>query len=87
VAEPGLYAFTLRERPEVAAFPLTANEARLRVGNLIDEKRKVEQGATSVRFEAELKAGDTEVQTWLTEKDGSSRGAYFVEVERLGNPK
>ena len=83
VAEPGLYAFTLRERPEVAAFPLTATEARLRVGNLIDEKLKVEQGATAVRIEVELKAGDAEVQSWLIENDGSSRGAYFVEVERL----
>jgi arylsulfatase A-like enzyme len=83
VSEAGNYRFTLMERPEKAGFPLTAKEARLRVGNQIDVKQIVEKGATGISFETELIAGDTEVQTWLIENDGTSRGAYYVEVERL----
>ena len=58
-------------------------EARLVIGNNIDLKQAVSKGATGVRFETDLPAGDTKIHTWLYEKDGSSRGAYFVEVERL----
>lgn len=83
VAESGRYLITLRERPKVADFPLTASEARIRIGDVIDEKHTIEEGATEVRFEVELKAGDKDLQTWLIENDGSSRGAYFVEVERF----
>jgi arylsulfatase A-like enzyme len=82
-AREGRYAFVLRERPEVAAFPLTAAEARLRIGDLVDETRPVPPGATGVRFEVELPAGDTEVTTWLIEGDRTSRGAYYVEVHYL----
>jgi hypothetical protein len=83
VAVAGRYRFTLRERPEPAGFPLTAAEARLVIGDDIDMKSVVSKGATDVQFEMDLRTGDTKVQTWLTEKDGTSRGAYFVEVERL----
>jgi hypothetical protein len=79
VARAGRYIFTLRERPEVAAFPLTAAQARLRIGDLIDETKAISAGATGVRFEVNLPAGDTDVMTWLIEKNGTSRGAYYVE--------
>jgi hypothetical protein len=39
--------------------------------------------ATGVQFECELQAGDANVQTWFLDKDGTSRGAYFVEVTRI----
>ena len=39
----------------------------------------------AVRFEVEIKAGDMEVKTWLIEKDGTTIGAYLVEVDRLSN--
>jgi arylsulfatase A-like enzyme len=85
ITDAGRYTFTLRERPEVAGFPLTAAQARLYIEDRIDEIKPVEKGATAVCFEVELEAGDTEVKTWLIEKDGTSRGAYFVEVNRLIN--
>ncbi|MBW6480506.1 MAG: arylsulfatase [Bacteroidales bacterium] len=85
VTYTGRYAFILRERPEVAGFPLSATSARLYIEDIIDETKPVVQGATAVRFEVELEAGDMEVKTWLIEKDGTSRGAYFVDVYRLSN--
>jgi arylsulfatase A-like enzyme len=88
VARAGRYAFVLRERPEVAAFPLTAAQARLRVGDWVDEKQPVPPNATGVRFEVQLPAGDAEVMTWLIESDQTSRGAYYVEVQYLpGEPE
>lgn len=85
VARAGRYAFVLRERPEVAEFPLTATEARLRIGDLVDERQAVPPDATGVRFEVRLPAGDTELQTWLIESDQTSRGAYYVQTEYLGD--
>ncbi|MFP4367251.1 MAG: arylsulfatase [Bacteroidales bacterium] len=87
VADAGRYAFTLRERPEVAGFPLSATTARLYIENMVDETKPVIMGATAVKFEVELEAGDTEVKTWLIDDDGTSRGAYYLEVERLSNGK
>ena len=83
VVREGRYAFILRERPEVAAYPLTATEARLKVGDQIDKRQPVLQGATGVRFEVELSPGDTEIMTWLIENDQTFRGAYYVEVHYL----
>jgi len=80
VARGGRYVFTLRERPEIAEFPLTAVQARLRIGSGVDETKAVPAGAAGVRFEVDLPPGDTEMQTWLIEPDGTSRGAYYVEA-------
>ncbi len=85
VARAGRYAFVLRERPEVAEFPLTATEARLRIGDLVDERQTVPPDATGVRFEVRLPAGDMELQTWLIESDQTSRGAYYVQADYLGD--
>ncbi len=83
IAEQGTYIFILRERPDIAEFPLTAAEARLNIGEIFDETQKVVKGASEVRFQVELEPGDTEVMTWLKEPDGKSRGAYYVEVFRM----
>lgn len=48
-----------------------------------DFSQPVPEGATGVRFEVELPEGRTQIKTWLDEKDGVSRGAYFVEVAYL----
>ncbi|TVS13819.1 MAG: N-acetylgalactosamine 6-sulfate sulfatase [Planctomycetaceae bacterium] len=85
VARAGRYAFVLRERPEVAEFPLTATEARLRIGDLVDERQAVPPDATGIRFEVRLPAGDMELQTWLIESDQTSRGAYYVQADYLGD--
>ena len=38
---------------------------------------------TAVLFRMRLKKGKTKMQTWFTDKDGTSRGAYYVYVKRL----
>lgn len=83
VVQHGRYAFTLRERPGVVGFTLSAAKAHLRVGDHERLLRAVEEGATGVRFEVDLPAGDTSFKTWLIDEDGNARGAYFVEIERL----
>jgi hypothetical protein len=37
-----------------------------------------------VVFELQLPAGPVELQTWLEAADGSARGAYYVDVTRVG---
>jgi hypothetical protein len=82
VARAGKYAITLRERPAVAKYPLKAVKARLSVGKQ-EWNKPVAEGVTAVTFEVSLKPGKTRLQSWLTEKDGTSRGAYYVEVKFL----
>lgn len=90
VARPGNYRFTLRHRGDYAAVPLRAATARLEIGTTRENpgqtaavEKEVPDGATEVSFEVDLPAGDCFVQTWLTERSGTSRGAYYVEVKRL----
>jgi arylsulfatase A-like enzyme len=82
IARPGRYQVTLRQQPEVAKFPIRAATARLMIGTL-EQTKPVPADATAVRFEAELKAGKTRLQTWLTDKNGAAHGAYYVEVRYL----
>jgi len=82
VARAGRYEITLRQQPAEAKFVIPAETARLAVG-AVDVSRPVPPGATAVTFQVRLPAGKTRLQTWLTEKGGVSRGAYFVEVKWL----
>ncbi len=81
VARAGKYEITLRQQPAVARFAVEAVTARLSVGG-VDVSRPVPPGATAVTFKVDLERGSARLQTWLTDKDGASRGAYFVEVKR-----
>lgn len=84
VVRAGRYAITLRERPAVANFTLRATEAQLRIGGREPLTREIPPGSNSIRFELDLTAGPTEIQSWLIEPEGKTRGAYFCEVEWLG---
>jgi arylsulfatase A-like enzyme len=83
VVRAGRYAITLRERPEVANFTLRATEARLRIGDREQLTREIPPDSTAVRFEVDLPEGPIEIQSWLIEPEGKTRGAYFAEVEWL----
>lgn len=83
VVRDGRYAFILRERPEAAAYVLTATHARLRIAEE-DLTVPIAEGATSVRIELTLSAGDAMLQTWMREDGRTDRGAYYVEVHYLG---
>ena len=59
-------------------------EARLRVADL-DASQPVGPQDAAVCFVANLNAGETLLQTYLTTADDVTIGAYYVYVERLGN--
>lgn len=83
VARPGTYAVTLRHKPVEAAFPLQATKVRMKVGG--EEKTgAIKAGATEVTLTLDLPAGPARLETTLTDAaTGKSRGAFFVEFERL----
>lgn len=83
VQRTGTYEITLRERPAWANHPIHAATARLKVGQL-SQAKPISEGVTGVTFVVDLKAGKTQLQTWLAELDGHERGAYFVDVEYCG---
>jgi len=66
----------------VEAKPLVATRARLAIQG-IEKVAPVEKDAEAVRFTVRLKAGSTVLQTWFSDEEGQSRGAYYVSVEHL----
>ena len=92
IERDGTYEFELRRWPrEVDAAineaieggkAIAATKARLKVADK-DLTRPVPADAHCVTFQVELKAGNTRLQTWLTDDNGTSRGAYYVYAKRL----
>lgn len=78
IAQDGNYVFECRFYPREANKPLQASHAKIQIGDVMSEQ-VVNPGATYVNFEMELKAGDYDLQTWLSNK-GQTRGALFVYV-------
>jgi arylsulfatase A-like enzyme len=86
------YRFTLRRWPIEESAPInaaavggkgvTVTKARLKIAD-VDVTKPIPKDAHGVAFEVFLKPGKTRLQTWFTDDGGSSRGAYFVYVERL----
>ena len=82
VEGPGRYSIKLRERPPEAQYPIEGVKARVRIADFSAEK-PIPAGAEEIRFEADLPAGSHDLQTWFDQKDGTSRGAYFVYLQLL----
>jgi arylsulfatase A-like enzyme len=92
VARDGAYEFALRrwpvevDKPITAAIPggkaISATNARLKVAD-VDVSKPVAKDAHAVTFKVQLEAGKTRLQTWFTDEEGTSRGAYYVYVTRL----
>lgn len=82
IDQPGKYVFILMERPPEADYPIEGVTARIKLGDF-EARQAIEPGARSVRFEAELEAGPGKLWTWFDRADGTTRGAYFVDVERV----
>ncbi|MBN1126593.1 MAG: arylsulfatase [Sedimentisphaerales bacterium] len=88
----GSYRFELRRWPKEVDLPIRAAmvkakaievvRARIRIAG-VDETKVITGDEKGVVFTVSLPAGSTQLQTWFIESDGSSRGAYFVYVERL----
>ena len=57
-------------------------KAKLRIGN-VEKEATLSHYDTEAVFDVELPPGPTELQTWLMSRDGTEKGAYFVDVERV----
>jgi len=88
VEQDGTYEIELRRWPREADKPINegsgpqAVTARLKIGGVEDSK-PVAEDAKAVLFQVELKAGPTMLQSWLSNADGKSRGAYYAYVKRV----
>jgi len=88
----GTYEFALRRWPKEAGVAINAavergkaisvTKARIRIGS-VEKSKPVDKKAVEVTFRLNLKAGKTRLQTWFTDDDGASRGAYYVYAKRL----
>ena len=66
----------------VEAAKLFATRAKIQIGGF-EKETSIPQKAKVVEMILDLPAGSTELQTWFLDNEGRSRGAYYVEVERL----
>jgi arylsulfatase A-like enzyme len=83
VAAAGNYAFTLRMRPEGTPYKLPASKARVKIGD-VEGTADIPANADSVTITVALKkTGHVMLQTWLTQADGQSRGAFYVTAKTL----
>jgi len=64
--------------PREANKPSGATKARIRVGE-IEKEQVVEASSPGATFELDLKAGEYDLQTWLS-SGRKERGALFVYV-------
>jgi hypothetical protein len=92
VEQTGQYEISLRRWPAEADITITAapdggkalaiKKARLKIANF-DKTIDVSADDKAAMFRMKLKAGPTRLQSWFTDADGTSRGAYYVYVRRL----
>jgi len=80
VTRSGTYRIALRERPSYIPLPLKATTARLQLKE-IEQAREVNEGESAATFTVRLEKGETRLQTWLVDTDGTSHGAYYVDIE------
>lgn len=92
IAHAGEYEFALCRWPREVAQPINAavaggrairaTKARLRIGD-VDLDKAVAADAREVVFRILLQPGKVRLQTWFTDEDGASRGAYYVYAARV----
>ena len=82
----GTYRVTLRSRPAGVPHRLPAGTARLRIGSM-DFSKPIVADPDHVEFMVDCAAGPALLQTWLDDTTGPSRGAFFVDVERVGDQR
>jgi hypothetical protein len=92
IERDGMYEFELRRWAKEVDAPInkaisggkaiSATRARLKVADQ-DLTKPVLADAHFVKFRIRLRTGKTRLQTWFTDEDGTSRGAYYVYAKRL----
>jgi len=63
--------------------PIVAETARVKIAN-IEKRGPVKADSISVSFDMRLPAGDTTIETFLTNAKGETGGAYFTYMEYFG---
>jgi arylsulfatase A-like enzyme len=81
VQRDGRYRIEARHFPREADLPAGATHARLRIGKL-ETEQALDSTATHASFQLELKAGDYDLETWLT-TGKKTRGALFVYIAAM----
>jgi arylsulfatase B len=69
----------MEKAPGVA---IAANRAQLKIGT-VDETKPIRPVDKFVEFTVSLPKGPSELRTFFHDPDGTTRGAYYVSVERL----
>lgn len=82
VVRAGRYSIRLSRFPDDAPQAMGTIKAVLRIGEQKSEKT-LDGSEASVSFELDLPQGHGLLQSWLTDKEGVVRGAYFVHVTCL----
>jgi hypothetical protein len=92
VAQAGKYEISLRRWPREVDAPITArvgtgraitaDRARLQIAGF-DGQQPITPGMRAATFEVSLPAGSTQLRTWFTASDGTSRGAYYASVRLI----
>ena len=83
VKRAGRYRLTLRQWPAEANKPVLAVRAKVEVAGQ-EQAGAVISGCKGVVFEMDLPAGAAELVTYLYDQQGRAGGAYFTDVEWLG---
>ena len=94
-ASPGHYRITLATLPPDASEPDRTKLGQLKAGkvHLRSGKRELQmdllKGATSVTLNMDLPAGELDLEAWFTGQLSDARilGAFFAQIERLGERK
>ena len=85
VEQAGNYEIVLRVRPEGVDYQFKAGEAKVTVGEL-EETVSFPKGQDAITLSMKLPKGSSFMQTYITEgvgKEKQTRGAYYVEVNRV----
>ncbi|MEM7264295.1 MAG: sulfatase-like hydrolase/transferase, partial [Planctomycetota bacterium] len=83
IARDGRYRFECRRFPREAKKAAEATHAKIRIGESTAET-EISADATKATFELDLKAGEYDLETWLT-VGGKARGALWVYVKQLSS--
>ncbi len=83
VKRAGRYRLTLRQWPAEANKPVIAVRAKVEIAGQ-EQSGPVDSGSEGVVFEMDLPAGPAELVTYLYDAQGRAGGAYFTDVEWLG---
>ena len=82
VKRAGRYRIELRRWPRNMGLWMEVVSARLSIAG-IEKEMSLSHYDTEAVFDIELPAGPADLKTWLISKDGTEKGAYFVDVEHL----